>query len=641
MPTAGTWTQEEAQAQSLGGNLATINSATDNQFILNNMFQDFSSVGGPNAATQNQLWMGYYDPTGAQNNDGGGALHASSFVWANGQQSTYTNWDATNGEPNNQGGVEYYGAIYGPARGSAIGAWNDFPNAESFYGIAELAKPALQTVATSPYTPPTSLVTPNSSFMEVFKHGSFQTGVALDPTKATVVLTPGFNDTPSSWAKQVAAAYGSNLSNLNVVAWNWSADAGNLSQPWTLGQATSRAPNEGTALGQTLTSSLGANYNLPIHFIGHSLGTLVNAEAAQVFDGNTHDNTNTQLTLFDDAEVANLFALGQASTWAAPLPSTSVGRIDNYVTAFGDLHPNAQAVNVLLTQSTDNGFPTSQDLHAYHNYPPQYYVNTEQLAGGGSGGYDWAIENPGSSSSFPAGSYYVQSTNPLTPMVLSQVSQTDATADLLIQRAKELPVAIPVAGYFLGGNLINGSIQILGQVQDFLTQESGSQVVGAPFALSLQLGGQATNNEQAQKLSIKQVSNASESSSPSQAWIPIEIPANAQDLSFNFSMTGVDPADYLAAGINNTQLFAIEGAYIPDSTLESSGLLDVSAWAGQDVDLFVGDSGIASNGTMDVQDIQFYEVPEPSIMVSLVSCMLFVFWRRPSRQTFDLCHRIA
>jgi hypothetical protein len=102
-----TWTDSEAQAMAMGGQLVTINSAAENAFVY-----DTFSAGG----TRN-LWIGLYDPT--QDSEGGS--HASNFVWVDGEPVTYTDW--ANGEPNNDGfnGVpEYYGMMWGNSSDIAL-----------------------------------------------------------------------------------------------------------------------------------------------------------------------------------------------------------------------------------------------------------------------------------------------------------------------------------------------------------------------------------------------------------------------------------------------------------------------------------------------------------------------------------------
>jgi Ca2+-binding RTX toxin-like protein len=99
LSTAGSWTNAQAQAQALGGNLVAINSAAENQFLLNS----FAGSGG-------SFWIGFTD-----------VASEGTFTWVNGDPVTYTNWAP--GEPNNDDGGEDYGEFI--AREG--GVWNDLP----------------------------------------------------------------------------------------------------------------------------------------------------------------------------------------------------------------------------------------------------------------------------------------------------------------------------------------------------------------------------------------------------------------------------------------------------------------------------------------------------------------------------------
>ncbi|QEI41649.1 Poly(beta-D-mannuronate) C5 epimerase 7 [Dolichospermum sp. UHCC 0315A] len=108
LSTPGTWHQAQAQAQSLGGNLVTINNQAEQDWLVNTF--------GPTDG----LWTGLTDK-----------LTEGQYKWASGETPTYTNWYP--GEPNNGGGNEdYVGMNYG-----AAGKWNDFASTASFKGIIE------------------------------------------------------------------------------------------------------------------------------------------------------------------------------------------------------------------------------------------------------------------------------------------------------------------------------------------------------------------------------------------------------------------------------------------------------------------------------------------------------------------------
>jgi len=158
--TSSTWLNAEAQAQALGGNLVTIHSSAENQFVSNTFFTNLTGLGGPNLSTAYALWMGLSDPTGAILDDGPGgpnSQHAANFVWADGEHSSYRNWDVFEPNDGNGGSHEYYAGLWGPDAqiiveggvATPLGSWNDFPNlypgpavpSQGFYGIAAVPVP--------------------------------------------------------------------------------------------------------------------------------------------------------------------------------------------------------------------------------------------------------------------------------------------------------------------------------------------------------------------------------------------------------------------------------------------------------------------------------------------------------------------
>jgi len=107
---ASTWTNAQAEAQGLGGNLVTINDQAEQNWLLS-VVGDYNPSGGVNG---NRFWIGLTD----QKTEG-------VFEWISGEISNYTNWFA--GEPNSGfGGYEEdYVAMNWLATG---GNWNDLPN---------------------------------------------------------------------------------------------------------------------------------------------------------------------------------------------------------------------------------------------------------------------------------------------------------------------------------------------------------------------------------------------------------------------------------------------------------------------------------------------------------------------------------
>jgi hypothetical protein len=111
----GTWSQAEAAAVTVGGHLATINSAEENSFIGSEVSPVTDSF------FAGDLWIGLTD-----------VASEGTFVWVSSEPVTYTNWGTY--EPNNFGGIEHVTHMGGNGR------WNDNSDAPDriFYGVAEV-----------------------------------------------------------------------------------------------------------------------------------------------------------------------------------------------------------------------------------------------------------------------------------------------------------------------------------------------------------------------------------------------------------------------------------------------------------------------------------------------------------------------
>jgi hypothetical protein len=100
------WTASEAEAENLGGTLAIIRSATEQEWV----FSTFGTYSG----TNRNLWIGLHRKK-----------HGGPFVWVTGEYLDYLNWSS--GNPDNSGGVEDCVLMYQPIDIQA-GKWNDFPD---------------------------------------------------------------------------------------------------------------------------------------------------------------------------------------------------------------------------------------------------------------------------------------------------------------------------------------------------------------------------------------------------------------------------------------------------------------------------------------------------------------------------------
>lgn len=114
---SGSWTESQTKAVAMGGNLATVSSTAENDFL-------WTTIAKPNLATSPfGIWIGLND-----------VAEEGTWVWASGEPVTYTNW--AGGQPDNwqnEDWVHFWGYTEG--------AWNDLRDTSSDgvnLGIVEL-----------------------------------------------------------------------------------------------------------------------------------------------------------------------------------------------------------------------------------------------------------------------------------------------------------------------------------------------------------------------------------------------------------------------------------------------------------------------------------------------------------------------
>ncbi len=101
-----TWSEAKVDCESRGGNLVTITSQEENDFV--------SSL----TEEEDGVWIGFIDE-----------VTEGDWQWVTGEPVTYTDWASE--EPNNSGEGEDYASIY------SWGEWNDLSDEETHYYICE------------------------------------------------------------------------------------------------------------------------------------------------------------------------------------------------------------------------------------------------------------------------------------------------------------------------------------------------------------------------------------------------------------------------------------------------------------------------------------------------------------------------
>ena len=132
------WAEAEAEAQSLGGHLVTINDAAENRWV----FETFAPLAEAYASANDlpdqgrmSLWIGLTD-----------LQKEGSWVWASGEPVSYTNWYP--GQPQPGGPGQDYAGILGNFLGP--GRWHDIntgrvPGLDLPFGVVEVPETGTKT----------------------------------------------------------------------------------------------------------------------------------------------------------------------------------------------------------------------------------------------------------------------------------------------------------------------------------------------------------------------------------------------------------------------------------------------------------------------------------------------------------------
>ena len=588
------------------------------------------------------------------------------------------------------------------------------------------APPPLPVVATN-QTPPGTAVRPPApanpadpnapKLMRYDGAGHFTTSLAgLDPSRMTVVLSHGWKSGPNEWALPLALliqqhhALGGNAP--NIVVWDWSVIAMDMVTP-----QPDRAVEQGIELGKALrASALGTNYSGHLHFIGHSLGALVNCYACDYVHGSFPESPNRQspnppnrwdslltkphVTLLDEAEVATVFgqnvttaaAIGwkvaqlkgalvagsaaAAADWKNTIPKQAKW-VDNYISLVGLQRDGA--VNVCLLAPTvafDWSSPVNE-LKFSHSYAHLFYRGTVWPSGpapavGFGKSYEGGSGFPPSGTGLSAGSLWFEYLATAEPLDLRRDNNPGAfECNLTILSALTvLPAATGVAkagndyiyqpldatgravlnGYEAGiewagdiggtviyktGRVISTTKEKVGNwwdaafdaASDALNSiEPDTQLAGPVAApvFSVTLGTQAAP----QLAQAGGGGNApAAAGQPAHAWMTVNVPANAGLMAFDFTVTGDPQEDSVACAVNGQNVFTLPAKFAPDGSPVSTDMIDISAYAGQSVELFFGlVGGTSTNCAVAVDGVRFITIPQPKVGLVASGANVAVKW---------------
>ncbi len=438
--------------------------------------------------------------------------------------------------------------------------------------------------------------------------------------------------------------------------------------------AASRTLSEGDGLGSQLLRALGAGYNQPIHFLGHSLGTIVNCEAADFIHGHAitrppglavFDSKNTHMTLFDEAEAVSILDAGQLALdpnlnadtaeffldnpWARVIPA-NYAWVDNYVSLVGLAH--TEAANIVLWRDASN------DLNALHGYAIDWYSRTVANPTISLMGFRYSFERNSLRPPPGTNTYFFQSLD-LSQSELSLIDVTTPFRDALTASAglgldrfliyptmgalKAYQVAATL-GYHVEAGIQNG-IQYAGSLTEKFAADFGPPsgqpvffgaadstpayfVPPTPSAPGQAAWGfQFTLQPPPQGPLVHQPKGGSVTTNLF-ASVPVIVPEGATQLSFQFQISGAGPGEFFTMGISNQNFFTMESEFIQDSVWMPVTVVGISGYAGQGVQLFFGLNGdnVATAGQLSVRGIQFAGPLAPTLSMSTQGASVVLSW---------------
>ena len=510
---------------------------------------------------------------------------------------------------------------------------------QSLYGISSIGSAPTPPTLVQTNRTPTSAETGSKisgSFKVFTPSGIFQTNVALNTNLMTIVLTHGWNSNSDGWPSNMASQFVAGGITANIVAWDWRDDAKQDGLPGAVSKVFPKTPDQGFALGTNLLRVLGAGYSQKIHFIGHSFGTLVNAAAADYLHGEAPKNnppqhllpSRTQMTLLDEAELANVggkFLKISTTTekigYIKPLPK-SFAWSDNYVSAVGEFQKANNVVNIVLERNRPGVFYSSisnlfDALIVYHGVPCEWYGDTILNPSGSVLGNIWSFERTNNFTTPATGTFWDEQGSGL---VLGQINRDYA----VYFRDKQMESLEAQVGLYGVLYVINALVKTAGDVTATVVEKSLSDPYQinqtTPATVGISTYSQPAPSVWSPQLVLR-------THSPVYAWVPLTIPTNTISMSFDFVLQG-DGTDYsFSAALNGTNVFSLALDLIQTNVTLNSGLIDVSQYAGTNVELFLGVvGGSSSNTTVTVSGIRLYSFVPPSLQAQTAGNSLVLTW---------------
>ena len=532
---------------------------------------------------------------------------------------------------------------------------------------------------------------------KIFSGTGFIENGVIDKNRMTVVISHGWNlgggsaiaGWPTTLAYQIANQHALSGGAPNIIVWDWSALANTTAPP------IDQACYQGEYLGKALQSVMGTGYNQRIHFIGHSLGTIVNAYACDYVHGSFSRNSNNpaipwnrnltqpHVTILDEAEIASVFGqsvitsatigwkiaqakgallaggVAAAKDWKNPVPTSAVWT-DNYISLVGVQRDDAVNVCLLADAYSYNIRNPKAGLESAHAYSHKWYLNSIGASGiypqiGFRNSYESSLMFPPTGFGKTLGSLWYENLDTTEPLDLRYVANP-VPHEAQLKLLSFLSVSAGAqAGAVVGDPILNGYeaainwvgdlggtvIVKTGQVTASVKEKVGNGwdaaldvvstinpevgFIGNIVVPSLRL--LLSTPTQGASLRAARSFDAAASASPPQAWVPLQGPADAAFLVFDFTVTGDPGEDQIVCAINEQNLLTLPARFAPDGSPVSTDFLDISAYAGQQVEIYFGlVGGTSSSSTLAIDGIRFVTVPTPKLTATAVGDQIRLNW---------------
>jgi len=532
--------------------------------------------------------------------------------------------------------------------------------------------PVAQDTGTAPpFTTPVPTDIEGSALLVFNGSGFVPVTGALDAAKMTVVLTHGWNARPQDWPVPFATALKDKglLPLVHIVAWDWHAAANQFLPP------EEKAPKQGVALGKALYQALGSDYQQPVHFVGHSLGTLLHAYTANYLHGDGEGRQEraatpwspekTHLTLFDEAEISRTIGqevifdvLGRvyksglhlpvASSlaaivnavkgWKTPVPKRSAW-VDNYISSVGIYR--ADAMNASLLRGLLNNF--GNPIVA-HEYPQLWYAGSIARPTVSTMGFrrsfEYRLLAEGAASVFPppelglgeAQGQVLTAPDELTlePLPYTRFGELLAPGLTYGPAIGYGSVVLELAGTANKAFNVTLDYAETAALTTFDAVNSLTDAVEKGFQQTVDLLNQPSLRVLLRTglvTGLVPQDVGGPTNTPAYVWLPIAVPTGAVAMTFDFKLTGDGKDDSLVFGINGTNLFSLETKFLADGESSTSRKLDATGYAGRTNEFFIGLlGGTSTNCTVEVQNIRFYTLASPQLSITQTNGTTAVSW---------------